>query len=73
MSVAAELGIDSTAIEEALARNLTFPARWYSDPAVYDLELEHVFTRSWQLAAPAPRSPVPGTFIRARWGTSRSS
>ena len=60
MSIAAELGIDSTEIEAALARNLTFPARWYSDPAVYDLELEHVFTRSWQLAAPAHTVARPG-------------
>ena len=48
---ATQLGIDPEAIEAALDRNMTFPARWYSDPAIFDVELEHIFTRSWQLVA----------------------
>ena len=57
---ATQLGIDPEAIEAALDRNMTFPARWYSDPAIFDVELEHVFARSWQLVAHEARIPNPG-------------
>ena len=57
---ATQLGIDPEAIEAALDRNLTFPARWYSDPAIFDVELEHVFARSWQLVAHEARIAQPG-------------
>ena len=57
---ATQLGIDPEAIEAALERNLTFPARWYSDPAIFDVELEHVFARSWQLVAHEARIANPG-------------
>jgi phenylpropionate dioxygenase-like ring-hydroxylating dioxygenase large terminal subunit len=57
---ATQLGIDPQAIGEALDRNMTFPARWYSDPAVFDVELEHVFARSWQLVAPEHVVARPG-------------
>jgi phenylpropionate dioxygenase-like ring-hydroxylating dioxygenase large terminal subunit len=60
MTTATQLGIDPEAIEAALDRNMTFPARWYSDPAIYDVELEHIFTRSWQLVAHESRIARPG-------------
>src|SRR6266540_7067206 len=60
---AAELGIDPVAIEEALANDMTFPARWYSDRAIYDFELERIFTRSWQLVGSRARVAAPGDFM----------
>jgi phenylpropionate dioxygenase-like ring-hydroxylating dioxygenase large terminal subunit len=60
-----ELGIDPEAVEEALAQNMTFPARWYSDPAIYEFELERIFTRTWQLVGPLHRVEKPGGFMVA--------
>jgi phenylpropionate dioxygenase-like ring-hydroxylating dioxygenase large terminal subunit len=57
------LGDEPRAIEDALARGMTFPARWYSDPAVYELELELIFARSWQLVGPLHRVAGPGDFM----------
>ena len=58
-----DLGIDAEAVEEALDRNLTFPARWYSDPAIYEFELERIFTRSWQYAGSLHKLAKPGDHI----------
>ena len=68
-----DLGIDADAVEEALSRDMTFPARWYSDPAIYAFELDHIFTRSWQYAGPLAKLAVPGTTLSATPPTSRSS
>jgi phenylpropionate dioxygenase-like ring-hydroxylating dioxygenase large terminal subunit len=59
----AELGIDPVEIEEMLDRNMTFPARWYSDPRIYEFELERIFTRTWQLAGPLHKLRNPGDYI----------
>ncbi|HLH67379.1 MAG TPA: aromatic ring-hydroxylating dioxygenase subunit alpha [Solirubrobacteraceae bacterium] len=63
-----ELGIDAEAVEEALSRNLTFPARWYSDPDIYTFEQERIFTRSWQYAGPLEKLSEPGDHIVCRVG-----
>jgi phenylpropionate dioxygenase-like ring-hydroxylating dioxygenase large terminal subunit len=63
-----ELGIDSEAVEEALAQNLTFPARWYSDPAIYEFELERIFARAWQFAGPLAKLQRPGDHIVCQVG-----
>lgn len=68
MSLATQLGIDLEEIQEALDRNLTFPARWYSDPAIYEVELDHVFTKSWQLVGPLHKLAKPGDHIVATAG-----
>lgn len=57
---AEQLGIDLAEVDEMLANNMTFPARWYSDPRIYELELAHIFTRSWQLAGPLHKLERPG-------------
>lgn len=60
------LGIDPFEVEEMLAQNMTFPARWYSDPAIYQFELERIFTRTWQLAGPLRRVAKPGDVMVAQ-------
>lgn len=63
-----DLGIDPDAVEEALAANFTFPARWYSDPDIYALELEGIFSRSWQYAGPLCKLAEPGDHIVCQIG-----
>jgi phenylpropionate dioxygenase-like ring-hydroxylating dioxygenase large terminal subunit len=63
-----DLKIDSDAVEEALAANFTFPARWYSDPEIYALELEGIFSRSWQYAGPLCKLSEPGDHIVCQVG-----
>ena len=41
----------------------TIPASWYIDERVYELELQNVFARSWQLAARADQVANPGQYI----------
>jgi phenylpropionate dioxygenase-like ring-hydroxylating dioxygenase large terminal subunit len=63
---ARELGIDAAEIEEGLARNRTFPARWYWDPRIFDLELADIFPRSWVFAAPLHKLARPGDVVATR-------
>jgi phenylpropionate dioxygenase-like ring-hydroxylating dioxygenase large terminal subunit len=63
-----DLGIDLEAVEDALSRNLTFPARWYSDPDIYALEVEKVFNRSWQYAGHLSKLASPGDHIVCQVG-----
>jgi phenylpropionate dioxygenase-like ring-hydroxylating dioxygenase large terminal subunit len=60
MAPLAELEIDLLAVEEALKQNLTLPFSWYSDPAVYEFELETIFRRGWHYAGPAEQVSQPG-------------
>ena len=71
MTTAAELdrlGIDPAAVEAALDADRTFPARWYSDPAIYDFELDSIFTRSWVIAGPLDRLAKAGDHLVCRAG-----
>ncbi|HTU28638.1 MAG TPA: aromatic ring-hydroxylating dioxygenase subunit alpha [Solirubrobacteraceae bacterium] len=63
-----DLGIDREAVEEALANNWTFPARWYSDSDIHALELEGIFSRSWQYAGPLSKLAQPGDHIVCQVG-----
>jgi phenylpropionate dioxygenase-like ring-hydroxylating dioxygenase large terminal subunit len=63
-----DLGIDPEAIEDALSRNLTFPARWYSDPDIYALEIEKIFNRSWQYAGQLAKVANPGDHLVCQVG-----
>jgi phenylpropionate dioxygenase-like ring-hydroxylating dioxygenase large terminal subunit len=63
-----DLGIDAEAVEDALSQNLTFPARWYSDPDIYAFEMEKIFTRSWQYAGPLAKLANPGDHLICQVG-----
>ena len=39
---------------EALERGWTLPADWYTDPHIFDLELDRIFGREWQYAGHSP-------------------
>ena len=47
-------------VAEDIRAAQTLPARVYSDPAVFDLQRERVFARSWQLAGDTGQVKVPG-------------
>ena len=38
--------------KDLAAEGRTLPARWYSDPAVWELERERIFARTWQFVGP---------------------
>ena len=65
---ARELGIDPSQVEDGLARNLTFPARWYWDQRIFDLELDEIVPRSWIFAAPLHKLERPGDVVATRAG-----
>lgn len=47
-------------IDPDITRARTLPARFYSDPAVFDAMRERVFARSWQLVADTDAVRTPG-------------
>lgn len=46
-----------------LARAATLPARAYTDPAVFELERERIFRRTWQFAGPLDQLALPGNYL----------
>lgn len=57
------MGADGSKVEiaEEIARATTLPARFYRDPAVYELCREWVFARSWHWLGEADQVKVPGS------------
>jgi phenylpropionate dioxygenase-like ring-hydroxylating dioxygenase large terminal subunit len=43
----------------------TLPARWYSDPEIYERERDLVFAVNWQLACFSPDVAAPGSYATA--------
>jgi phenylpropionate dioxygenase-like ring-hydroxylating dioxygenase large terminal subunit len=46
-----------------LAQASTIPARWYTDPRVFELELATVFRRAWQVAGRLEQVRAPGDYV----------
>jgi choline monooxygenase len=46
----------------------TLPWTWYSDPAVYRLEQEHIFRHAWQYAGHTGQLADPGAYLARRAG-----
>jgi len=46
-----------------LAQARTIPAAWYTDPRVFDLERQTVFSRSWQVAGRLDELRAPGDYV----------
>src|SRR6185295_16360518 len=47
----------------------TIPSSWYTNKDLYELELQTVFTNSWQLAARRDQLEQPGNFVTTNIGT----
>jgi len=48
-----------------LARASTLPSRFYTDPSIYDRDVERIFGRTWQLVARADELARVGDFVPA--------
>jgi choline monooxygenase len=56
-------------VGDALARGLTPPAFWYTDPAVHAVEQREIFRRAWQYAGPTAWVAAPGDFFACHAGS----
>ena len=57
-----------TDARKRVAAGYTLPARWYTDPAVFELERERIFAGSWQYAGPAEWVAQPGDLFACQAG-----
>jgi choline monooxygenase len=48
---------------KTLAEASTIPAPWYTDERVYDLEMQTVFARSWQIVCRVDQVSKPGQYV----------
>jgi len=55
-------------VREAVERGYTLPAEWYSSPAVYALERERIFARTWQYAGRSELVAEPGQYMASYAG-----
>jgi choline monooxygenase len=55
--------IDSYDPNAPLEQAATIPSSWYTDQRIYDLELQSVFARSWQMIGLAERVTEPGQYL----------
>ncbi len=55
--------IDSYEPSLPLAEASTIPAQWYTDEALYQLEMRSAFTRSWQMAGRLDQVSKPGQYV----------
>ena len=54
--------IESYNASDPLDKALTIPASWYTNDAIYDLELQSVFANSWQMACRLEQVSAPGQY-----------
>src|SRR5258708_4372427 len=55
--------IDSYDPNAPLEQAATIPSSWYTNQRIYDLELQSVFARSWQMIGIAERLAEPGQYV----------
>ena len=55
--------IDSYDPNAPLEQAATIPSSWYTDKRIYDLELQSVFARSWQMIGLAERVAETGQYV----------
>jgi choline monooxygenase len=59
------MSIADYSFEERLARAVTLPSKWYTDPEILELEKLKVFGCSWQLVGRAEQVARPGDYFTA--------
>lgn len=57
-----------TPLREAVDGGLTLPASWYTDPAVFLMERDAIFLRTWQFVARIDQLERPGDYVAASVG-----
>ena len=62
------LGIDIDEIEKRLADNWSLPTRFYHDPAIFDFEMEAIFSRSWLYFGSVHQIAKPGDVLVRKMG-----
>lgn len=60
-----KLVTQSQTFDPHVGRSETLDASWYLDPAIYDLEMERIFARTWQVAARLDQLAKPGDYVAA--------
>jgi carnitine monooxygenase subunit len=61
-----EAGLPS--LEHPLGAGWTLPASWYTDPVVFDVERERIFTSAWQYAGWMDQLAEPGSYFTSTAG-----
>ena len=46
----------------------TLPGRYYTDPAIFELEKRDIFEKQWMYVCRAEDVPTPGRFVRTTVG-----
>lgn len=57
-----------TQLRADLDQGLSLPAEWYTDPAIYQIERDHIFRRTWQWVGRAEEVAAPGDYFTAVLG-----
>ena len=59
-NTAHDLDINITEIDARLADNWSLPTRFYWDPAIFDFEMEAIFSKNWLYFGPVQKVAEPG-------------
>lgn len=62
------LSIDVAEIDARVDAGWSLPTRFYSDPAIFDFEMEAIFARAWQFFCPVQQVMNPGDVAVRRIG-----
>lgn len=58
----------TAALASELDRGISLPASWYTDPAVVDVEREHIFRRAWQYVGRVEQLARVGDYLTGSVG-----
>ena len=67
-NAAQNLDIDVAEVDARLAANWSLPTRFYWDPAIYDFEMEAIFSKNWLYFGPVHKLAEPGDVVVRQMG-----